>query len=132
MTVSSGRRNPRLSAPSGTLWPSTAARAALHRLRGTLELLLGGAGGAIGREARLLLDGVAEALAEVERLLDGAPDGRTRGPGPRASSHAVGEAERAATALGHGPGEGGKDEAGDVGDGPPARSSCARGERNHV
>lgn len=132
MTVSSGRRNPRPSAPSGTLWPSTAARAALHRLRGTLELLLGGAGGAIGREARLLLDGVAEALAEVERLLDGTPGGRTQGPGCRAPSQAVGKARRAAMAPGHGPGDGGKDEAGDAGDGPPARSSCARREGNHV
>jgi hypothetical protein len=50
------------------------ARAALHRLRGTLELLLSGAGGAIGRDLRLLLEGIAGSLAEVESALAAAAE----------------------------------------------------------
>ena len=132
MTVSSGRRKARLPAPSAEVEASTAARAALHRLRGTLELLLSGAGGGIGREARLLLDGVVEALAEVELMLDGAPGGRAPEPGSRARCQAVVEVERVTMALGQGSGEGSKDGAGDAAGRPSRRSSCARPRRNHV
>jgi hypothetical protein len=95
------------------------ARAALHRLRGTLELLLGGAGGAIGRDLRLLLEGIAGSLAEVESALAAAAE-----PKPAALD---GPGEEAALGEGAPHGSAGAP-AGRKGRGP----SCAGRRRNHV